>query len=127
MKKFKIHIPYAFLLLGPILLFSLGFMMNAVAAASNNGKMSVLGSIGCPADSKDVIHGCMETDRHLRFLSDWILNPASSGAEGVSGPAMMSPGDLCLLGGMNTFWPGLLMWGALVIKDHHDRESKKVQ
>lgn len=118
MKKFKIHIPYVFLLLWPALAIGLGFLLNSLCIAANGGAMPVQGSIGCPADPQDPIHSCLTHATHLKFLADWIL---------WNHVGVMSPGDLFMEGGAQTFWPGLIAWATLVIKDHHDRESKKVQ
>jgi hypothetical protein len=102
-------------LLGPSLLFAVGFALNAVVMAANHGQMPVLipGGIadGCPINpDKDFLHSCMTQATHLKFLTDWMV---------IKGLGIASPGDLGLWGGDAAFWPALTAWVALVIKDRN--------
>src|SRR5271167_2993048 len=87
--------PYLLLLIGPLLLFVLGFSMNAVVMAANNGQMPVLIPGGCTADVAEsmakeaevegiAIHACMTPATRLKFLGDWIV---------WRGKGVASPGD----------------------------------
>ena len=86
-------IPYWTLAAIPALSFGIGFTMNAIAVAVNGGQMPVQFPGGCDVMETvlaargvtDIIHSCMTSDTHLKFLCDWIL---------IRGVGVASPGDL---------------------------------
>lgn len=103
------RIPYWPLLIGPSVLYVLGFAMNAVVMGFNYGQMPVL-AMGCsPRElASDSIHTCMVASTHLKVLSDWIV---------ISGLGTASPGDF-LEWFYQTFslscW---ITWAMFVIRD----------
>jgi hypothetical protein len=106
-------IPYLHFLALPALLFGLGFMMNAVVVAANHGQMPVLTPGGCdPKEDMDGrIHSCMVPETRLKFLADWIL---------IRGMGIASPGDFIEWAGERLFWPFILIWCVLMIKDRQE-------
>jgi hypothetical protein len=110
-----VRVPYAFLLLGPALLFCLGFLSNALVLAANTGHMPVQGDIECAQnaakDAGDVIHVCMTKASRLKLLADWIYWP---------GEGTASPGDFLELVGQYGFYPCLFVWIGFIVKDHSD-------
>ena len=108
-------IPYAYLLVGPTLLYALGFFLNKIVIAANGGIMPVLIN-GCSAErfsERDFIHACMTHTTHLKFLSDWIITN--------HGTAVYSPGDYLLSLYDYVFVLALILWAALMIKDYNLR------
>jgi len=106
----KASIPYAYLLLGPSAIYALGYALNALVMAANHNQMPVLVPGACPDDMVSMIHSCMQSSTHLKFLGDWIVTGSSS-RFGIA-----SPGDFMLDAGTATFWPGVVSWVALVLK-----------
>ena len=108
----KLRIPYAALLLGPSLLFAIGFALNAFVMAANHGQMPVLWpGGGCIIDpDKDLLHSCMTAGTHLKFLADWIV---------IRGLGIASPGDFGEWACDAALWPAITAWVALVIKDRN--------
>lgn len=97
-------IPYWPLLLGPILAWGIGFLLNAIVIAANKGQMPVLYAGHCP-EPYDHIHTCMLAQSHLKFLADWIRESSF----------IVSPGDYLMTLCEYTFWPALYIWAALMI------------
>ena len=117
------RVKYWPLLVGPVTLFAIGFVLNAIVIAANHGQMPVLWPGGCAAlkdvqdayaamGGDDSIHTCMLQASHLKFLADWIH--MSDG--------MYSVGDLFIMAYDYTFSAALIIWIALHIKDHHDTQ-----
>lgn len=105
----RLKIPYWYLLLGPTLAFWLGYGMNALVMAANNGQMPVLWPGGCAPETADFLHSCMTAKTHLKFLADWI----------VEHHAVASPGDYLERFYDKSFGPGPVAWVALMIRDKH--------
>lgn len=108
-------IPYWPLLIGPTLLFGIGFAMNAVVMAANGGQMPVLIPGGCTTDIQNAllneemrIHSCMTSATHLKFLADWIV---------IRGIGIASPGDFLEWLCEATQVPAFILWVAAMIKD----------
>jgi len=86
--------------------------MNATVIAANYGQMPVLTPGGCDPDDMDsVIHACMVPETRLKFLGDWVR---------IRGMGIASPGDFVLWSGENTFWPCLIIWMVLMIRDRRE-------
>jgi Family of unknown function (DUF5317) len=105
-------IPFWYLLFGPILLFALGFTMNATVMAANHGQMPVLFPGGCTADVQErlgleqaiegmSVHSCMTKETRLKFLADWIV---------IRHLGVASPGDLLEWASDSTTTIGLILW-----------------
>lgn len=104
------NIPYKALLLGPTLLFGLGFLLNAIVMGLNYGQMPVLVS-GCTSEMfNDSVHACMTSSTHLKIISDWIV---------INGLGIASPGDFLEWFWDIAFWPCLVAWFALVINERN--------
>ena len=105
------------LLVGPALLYGLGYFLNAFVCGINHGQMPVLfpGGDCSPAifiAHGDPVHACMSAATHLKFLADWIPMVTNGKLEGMS-----SPGDFMEDAGLATFYPSLyLLLGTLVDK-----------
>ena len=116
--RFKLpRVPNWPLLVGPFLLFGLGFLMNAVVMAANGGQMPVLWPGGCSpkAFKGDIIHTCMTDATHLKFLADWIV---------INGLGVASPGDFLEWSFNAISMPAVYMWFALAVKESNDRWGK---
>lgn len=115
--KFFSRIPYKILLIGPAVSFALGYAMNKTVLALNHGMMPVLDPGGCdPADFiGDTVHVCMQAGTHLNALADWVVMH-SNGSVGVA-----SPGDLFIWLHQYAFWPCLVAWAALMVRDRQAR------
>ena len=102
-------IPYWPLLLGPGLLFGLGFLSNAIVMAVNHGQMPVLWPGGCTPETMegDLIHSCMTHATHLKFLADWVV---------IRGFGIASPGDFCEWAYEYIAMPAHLIWALLMIE-----------
>jgi hypothetical protein len=111
----RIRIPYFYLLTFPAFMFGFGFILNAIVIALNHGQMPVQWPGGCDPDTMgdDIIHSCMASATHLKFLADWIF---------IRGVGVASPGDLLLWAGRFTFMPSVYAWLALVIKDENRKK-----
>ncbi len=104
------RVPYWPLLLGPTAAYGLGALLNFLALAANGGQMPVLFPGGCANGfGDDIIHACMTSSSHLKFLADWII---------INHLGAFSPGDLLLMLQEVTFRPALFAWVVLVVKDH---------
>lgn len=102
-------IRYSWLLLGPYLLFALGFAMNALVMAVNGGQMPVQFPGGYPTDRpEDFIHVAMTVHTHLKFLADWVV---------IRNFGVASPGDFLEFQLDVTQGPSLFMWIALILKN----------
>lgn len=106
-------IPYWPLLLGPMLMFGLGFAMNAIVCGVNGASMPVLvpSSMtvnGCPIDPEDWIHHCMTAQTHLKILADWIA---------INHLGIASPGDLLEWASEATSVPAFFLWIGCILKD----------
>jgi len=100
---------YWSLLLGPTSFYGLGALMNFLALAANGGQMPVLFPGGCAEGlGGDVIHTCMTSSSHFKFISDWIV---------VNHLGVFSPGDLLLMLWDTAFWPALFAWIILTVID----------
>jgi hypothetical protein len=113
------RIPYWYLAIGPYLLVSLGFALNALVMAFNGGQMPVLWPGGCDvmhavqdavisAGGSDSLHSCMTHSSHLKFLADWIV---------IKGVGIASPGDFLEWAYEATYIPAAAIWAAFLIKD----------
>ena len=110
-------IPYWPLLLGPALMFALGFTLNAIVCGLNGSSMpvqvpaGVLAQTGgaCLIDPQDWIHHCMTAQSHLKILADWIA---------INGLGIASPGDFLEWGGEAAMVPAFFMWLACVLRDY---------
>lgn len=107
------RIRYWYLLLGPALMFALGFSMNALVMAANHGQMPVLWPGGCPDvtdESAFPIHACMTAVSHLKWMADWVV---------IRGLGVASIGDFFEWAGEASMMPALFMWfGRTLIKKH---------
>lgn len=106
-------IPYWQLIILPGLLFCVGFILNSIAVAANQGQMAVLMPGGCYV--KDFVgdpnHVCMTHASHFKFLSDWVLIPSLG---------IASPGDFLIWLGEYTYLPGLYIWIAMIIRNYNE-------
>lgn len=105
------HWPFLF---GSWISLGVGFLMNKIVMAFNNGQMPVLIPGGCDNTDElagDLIHSCMTHATHLKFLADWGM---------LNGVGIASPGDFFLWAGQNTWQFGLIIWLTLMIKEHND-------
>ena len=106
-------VPYAWLLLGPWILFGVGFAMNAFVMAMNGGQMPVLWPGGCsgmPTNGDDIVHSCMTHATHFKWLADWIV---------INHVGVASPGDFLEWAWGFIQGPTFIAWIALIIKDHN--------
>jgi hypothetical protein len=113
-------ISYWPLLLGPWLSFGLGLVMNALVMAVNNGQMPVQFPGGCPVGGfgDDIIHSCMTSTTHLKFLCDWIV---------IRGVGIASPGDFFEWAWELTWLPMLSTWIGFIIKDQNAKVSNSLR
>jgi Family of unknown function (DUF5317) len=118
-----VRIPYWWFLLGPILLWALGFTSNAIVMSANNGQMPVLVPGGCTEEIREslageqmaeglAVHTCMTKDSQLIFLADWIV---------IRHMGVVSLGDLCEWGAEMVFWPFMFLWAFAMISDRNRR------
>lgn len=103
------------LLVVPPVMFGLGFMLNAVSMAFNNGQMPTLWPGGCGSFEQDPLHACMGHATHLKLISDWIIIRS-----GVS-VSIASPGDLLEWACELIQWPCIYIWATLMVRDHSTR------
>ena len=94
------------LLLGPVILFAMGFCLNFTVMVSNHNQMPVFVPGGeCSPEifgDRDIVHSCMTPKTHLKFLADIVwFNDESADA---------SIGDLLIEGFEYTFWPCLILF-----------------
>lgn len=106
-------IPYWPLLIGPWLSFGVGFTLNALVMAANKGQMPVIlpGGDASILDPSDLIHCAMTSTTHLKFLADWIV---------INGLGIASPGDFFEWAYEFTWFPALIAWITLVLKDYSE-------
>ena len=109
------RIPYLWLLIGPWVLFGIGFTLNAVAMAANGAQMPVLFPNWDPAylSAEDFRHVAMTAHTHLKFLCDWIV---------VKYSGTYSVGDLFILAFGATWQTSLGAWAALTIRKARNHE-----
>src|ERR1700676_3148655 len=102
------RIPYWQFLTVPALMFAAGFILNAFVMSQNSGSMPVLVPGGCDASIfvKDLIHGCMSSESHWRFLADWIV---------IRDVGVASPGDFLEWAFDYTVWPSAAIWFTLMV------------
>ena len=112
----RLRIPYWYLLLGPSLMFGIGFFLNAFVMALNHGQMPVLMPDACSFGNVvngqfpgDWVHVCMNHATHLKFLADWIV---------INGMGIASPGDFFEWAWEYSYLPSLLIWATLMVRDH---------
>lgn len=116
-ERLTVKIPYWYFLLGPALLIALGFSMNAVVMAVNNGQMPVLVPGGCTPLIQDAldseqaneglaVHACMTNASRLRILADWIV---------IRHLGVASLGDFCQWAGELTMTFGFVIWAFAMI------------
>jgi Family of unknown function (DUF5317) len=101
------------LLLGPMVIWCLGVVMNVAVISANQGMMPVVVPLyaadqvcsqpGCVLDDSHVRYA---KDTHLKILGDWIRIPHSEVA---------SPGDILLDVGDVTQTPGAIAFVALLL------------
>ena len=102
-------IPYWYLLLGPTLLFAIGFALNAIVMALNGGPMPVhYTACAKMLDPEDMLHSCMTSATHLKILADWIV---------IKSLGIASPGDMLEWASDILTKPGLIAWVTLIIFD----------
>jgi hypothetical protein len=63
-------------------------------------------------DPEDFIHSCMTVGTHMKFLADWIV---------VRHSGIYSLGDFLELACDATFWPGLILWVGMVLRDYNKK------
>lgn len=103
----KIKVPYLALLVGPWLSTMFGSALNLIVMGLNGAQMPVLMPKGTAIEPEDIFHTVMTSGTHLKFLADWL----------VIGQGIASIGDMFIWGGEALFYPALLAWVILVIKD----------
>lgn len=105
-------IPYWYLLAVPTILYYLGGLFNVGVMALNHGAMPVLMAPSLVATGVDFDnrHQLMTAATHLKFFCDWI---------NVNGLGIASPGDLLVWLGDYFTIPGLITWGAFMLRDHN--------
>jgi uncharacterized radical SAM superfamily protein len=106
----KLKIPYWPVLFGPVIIFALGFGLNALVMAANQNQMPVLIPGGCREPITDIIHTCMTPATRLKFLADWIVLTKID--------AIASPGDLLLWFSMKIRDIAQILWACLIIRDY---------
>ena len=85
----NVNIKYPWLVWAPLALFCLGFTLNAVVMAANQGLMPVQVPGGGFIDfikAEDFRHVTMTSASHLKFLADWVR----------TGNMTASPGDFLM-------------------------------
>jgi hypothetical protein len=123
------RVPHLFWLVGPCVLFAIGFLLNAGVMAVNGGSMPVewpkcvanqpLPSLPSGEDTTaagyilstidpDPFHSCMNPKSHLKFLADWIV---------IRDDGIYSPGDFLEMTYGITVFPSFLIWIVLIICD----------
>ena len=110
-------IPYAYLLVGPTLLYALGFFLNVIVLSVNNGQMPVLVPGGCDPQlfGQDMLHKCMTNASHLKVLADWIVIKEGFGVK------VASPGDFLMWAYDFIFAPALILWAYVMICYYNSR------
>lgn len=109
-------IPRIPLLVTPVALFAVGFLLNMLVMAHNNGQMPVLFPGGCGTPeaiehfSKELTHSCMTPATHWKAIADWGF---------VRGVGWGSPGDLFELIWDWTGTPAFFAWILLLLKDYN--------
>jgi hypothetical protein len=109
-------IPYRKLLLGPTTAYALGAFCNLLVLAVNNGQMPVLWPGGCSkmvVSDDDIVHVCMTSSSHLKFLSDIAV---------FHDVGVFSIGDGLLYLGNLLLWPCLILWAGFIIKDYSEKK-----
>ena len=101
-------------------MYGLGYLMNVVVMAFNSGKMPVLCPEGYDPSSLDLVHSCMTAATRLRGLADWIFFGFNLGDGPGSYLTMGSPGDLLLKAGAFLYYPALVAWIVLMVRDRRD-------
>ena len=98
-----LNIKHSWLLWVPFCLDVVGEGLNAIVMAANKATMPVLyPGGGCEwVSDTDIIHSCLVSTTHLKFLSDWIQYRHT---------AMISPGDLFIMSGEYVFFPFIMTW-----------------
>ena len=101
-------IPYFWLLAAPYLSFAAGFTLNGIVVLANHHQMPVypVGG-GCDFIGDDLVHVCMNSHTHLKFLADIFVTN-----DGVS-----SIGDAFMEAYYATKIPVLVAWGILIARD----------
>lgn len=102
-------IPYFWLLAAPYLAFAVGFILNGIVVFANHHQMPVypVGGDCSFLDADDLVHSCMTTHTHLKFLADWI----------VSGEGVSSIGDAFMDAFRATQIYVFLVWIVLIVRD----------
>jgi hypothetical protein len=106
-------IPRWTLLLGPVLCFGFGFLLNVLAMVANGNQMPVYVP-GCTADllneAAPAIHTCMNLHTRLILLCDIIFIRGDGGV-------YASIGDMFEWVAQLTWYPALLAWLTLLLND----------
>lgn len=93
------------LLVVPIVIGSIGALLNQLVIAANKGMFPVLVP-NCPIQTTDIeIHSCMTSASHLKFLADWL-----NFHDGV-----YSPGDLLQMLADSIQGPCFWIWLSLIV------------
>jgi Family of unknown function (DUF5317) len=114
-----VKLSYLFLLVGPAILYALGFVSNAAVMAVNGGQMPVQWPGGCSEEVRKQfsveqliegmeVHSCMTKDTKLRWLADWIV---------IRHAGVASPGDFLEWGGDYAQVPCWFLLAAFLFKD----------
>jgi hypothetical protein len=107
-------IPYWMLAVVPQAMFWLGFALNSAVIAVNGGQMPVQFPGGCITPDEDImIHQCLTSATHLKFLCDWILVRG-----GILPFGFYSPGDFVMLAGAAAMTPCLIALATLILNDY---------
>ena len=119
--NFLKRIPHWYLLVGPYISLYFGMALNQLAIVANGNNMPVrfpqsAWETVCSDPTYlymqgDVVHTCMTTATHLKFLCDWITigNPVPE--------YIMSPGDLFIFLYEMAVPVALYLWIAFMVKE----------
>ena len=133
MKVWKLikKLPYLPVLIGPYVSLYLGMALNQIVMLANGNQMpvyfpkSLWGDVcsdpGYLATQGDLVHTCMNTSTHLKFLADWISlgNPVPV--------LIMSPGDIFIFLYEAVIPFAFYVWLALFVVKYFGGQHEVVQ